>query len=251
MVLPKMKKAGWEPASSHGWEWDNMDGDLGKVKGEADVIFFDAAGTLIHLARPAGWHYALIARNYGLQVEPARMESAFREVWKARRSRPRSPGPRADDDRPWWRALAVDVLHAAAPSAGRIDEQAWFDELYAHFAEPGVWLLYEDARRCLARLMGRCRLAVISNFDGRLRRVLADLGVATSFESLFISSELGCDKPDPAIFRQALEIMNAEPGRCIHAGDDPELDWAGAAAAGISVFRVSRPTVTLDDLMWA
>jgi hypothetical protein len=29
-----------------------MNAEVGKVKGEADVIFFDAAGTLIYLARP-------------------------------------------------------------------------------------------------------------------------------------------------------------------------------------------------------
>jgi len=89
---------------------------------------------------------------------------------------------------------------------------------------------------------------VISNFDGRLRRVLCDLGVSTRFENLFISSELGCEKPDRAIFRQALECMNAKPERCIHAGDDPDRDWAGAATAGLGVFRVKRPRVTLDDL---
>ena len=65
-----------------------MDADVGKVKGEADVIFFDAAGTLIYLARPVGWHYALIARKHGLEVDEARMEAAFREVW---RERPRAP----------------------------------------------------------------------------------------------------------------------------------------------------------------
>ena len=115
------------------------------------------------------------------------------------------------------------------PAAAEFDTQAWFDELYMHFAQPGVWLLYADARRCLDRLQGRHRLAVISNFDGRLRRVLDDLGVSARFKGLFISSELGCEKPDRAIFRQALEFMNAEPARCIHAGDDPERDWAGAA----------------------
>jgi putative hydrolase of the HAD superfamily len=242
-----MKKAGWEPASSHGWEGDNMNAEVGKVKGEADVIFFDAAGTLIYLARPVGWHYALIARKHGLQVDEARMESAFREVWRARPARPPSTGPRVDDDRPWWRALALDVLRTASPSAAKIDGEAWFAELYAHFAQPGIWLLYEDARRCLHRLQGRHRLAVISNFDGRLRRVLDDLGASANFEKVFISSELGCEKPHRAIFRQALELMNVGPERCIHAGDDPERDWAGAAAAGLGVFRVRRPSVTLDD----
>ena len=225
-----------------------MDAALGKVKGEADVIFFDAAGTLIYLARPVGWHYALIARKYGLEVDEARLESAFREVWRARPARPPSSGPRDDDDRPWWRGLALDVLRAASPAASKIDGEAWFSELYVHFEQAGIWLLYEDARRCLDRLQGRSRLAVISNFDGRLRRVLDDLGVLAKFESLFISSELGCEKPDRAIFRKALESMNADPGRCIHAGDDPERDWAGAAAFGLRVFRVTRPSVTLDAL---
>ena len=246
-----MKKAGWEPASSHGWEWNNMDAEVGKVKDEADVIFFDAAGTLIYLDRPVGWHYAFIARKHGLEVDEARIESAFREVWRARPARPPSSGPRPDDDRPWWRALALDVLRAASASAAKIDGEAWFRELYTHFAEPGVWLLYEDARRCLDRLQGRTRLAVISNFDGRLRRILGDLDVLARFENLFISSELGCEKPDRAIFRQALEFMNAQPGRCIHVGDDPERDWAGAAVVGIGVFQVKRPSVTLDDLRFA
>jgi putative hydrolase of the HAD superfamily len=226
-----------------------MDAALGKVKGEADVIFFDAAGTLIYLARPVGWHYALIARKYGLEVDEARLESAFREAWRARAARPPSSGPRDDDDRPWWRALALDVLRAASPAASKIDGEAWFRELYWHFEQPGIWLLYEDARRCLDRLQGRSRLAVISNFDGRLRRIFDDLGVLAKFERLFISSELGCEKPDRTIFRKGLESMNAEPARCIHAGDDPERDWAGAAAFGLRVFRVKRPSVTLDALV--
>ena len=48
-----------------------------------------------------------------------------------------------------------------------------------------------------------------------------------------------------------LEVMDVEAGRCLHVGDDPDNDWAGAAAAGIAVFRVKRPEVTLDDLTLA
>jgi len=226
-----------------------MDGGVMKVKGEeAEVIFFDAAGTLIRLERPVGWHYAEVARKHGLKADEERMESAFREAWRARPFRPASPGARKEDDRPWWRELALEVLRTAAPSAGKIDEDAWFEELYAHFAKPGVWVLYDDAMRCLDRLTGRFRLAVISNFDRRLRLVLEELGVAAKFEQIFISSEIGCEKPHPGIFQQALDVMGVEAGRCLHVGDDPERDWAGAAAAGIAVFQVRRPGVTLDDL---
>lgn len=228
-----------------------MDGGVMKVKGEAEVIFFDAAGTLIRLERPVGWHYAEVARKHGLKADEERMESAFREVWRARPFRSPSPGARKEDDRPWWRELALDVLRTAVPSPGKIDEDAWFEELYAHFAKPGVWVLYDDAMRCLDRLAGRFRLAVISNFDRRLRLVLEELGVAAKFEQIFISSEIGCEKPHPGIFQRALDVMGVEAGRCLHVGDDPERDWAGAAAAGIAVFQVRRPGVTLDHLPFA
>ena len=130
----------------------------------------------------------------------------------------------------------------------KFDERAWFEELYSRFSKPGVWVLYDDVVRCLDRLANRFRLAVVSNFDRRLRHILDDLGVASRFERLFISSEIGCEKPHPAIFRQALEVMEVEPERCLHIGDDPERDWAGAAAAGIAVFKLRRPEVSLDDL---
>jgi putative hydrolase of the HAD superfamily len=225
-----------------------MDCEVVKVKEEAEVIFFDAAGTLIRLKRPVGWHYAKITQSHGLMVDEAQMESAFRDVWYGRRPRPASPEGREDDDRPWWRELALDVLRAAVPSSNKIDQDRWFDDLYMHFAQPGIWVLYEDALRCLDRLANRSRLAVISNFDRRLRRILDDLDVSTRFEQIFISSEIGCEKPHPGIFQRALKVMEVEADRCIHAGDDPERDWVGALAAGIAVFKVRRPAVTLDDL---
>lgn len=219
-----------------------------EVKGEAEVIFFDAAGTLIQLERPVGWHYAEIARRHGLYADEERMDSAFRRVWGRQRFRRASPGAREDDDRAWWKKLALDVLRAATSSAPGIDQEAWFEELYWHFAKPGVWFLYDDAKRCLEQLAGRFRLAIISNFDRRLRRILADLGVAASFEQIFLSSEIGCEKPHPRIFQRALEGMNVAARRCVHAGDDPAKDWAGASAAGIAPFRLRRPLVNLDQL---
>ena len=126
-----------------------------EVKGEAEVIFFDAAGTLIQLQRPVGWHYAEIARRHGLYADEERMDSAFRRVWGMQRFRRASPGAREDDDRAWWKKLALDVLRAATSSAPGIDQEAWFEELYWHFAKPGVWFLYDDAKRCLEQLAVR------------------------------------------------------------------------------------------------
>jgi len=69
------------------------------------------------------------------------------------------------------------------------------------------------------------------------------------FSYIFISSELGADKPDPAIFQRAVNVMHLDANEVVHVGDDPERDWKGAAAAGLSVFRLDRPKNSLRDLL--
>jgi putative hydrolase of the HAD superfamily len=163
--------------------------------------------------------------------------------------RPAIDGPRPDDDKGWWRDLVNRVLDEVAPGLGELDRDAFFEGAYGHFAEPGVWDLYPETIEVLDALHGRFELAVISNFDGRLRMILEHLGVTKFFAHLFISSELGADKPDPAIYRRALQLSGIQPDEALHVGDDPERDWKGATAAGLSIFRLERPKNSLLDLL--
>src|SRR5439155_25994357 len=99
---------------------------------------------------------------------------------------------------------------------------------YEHLAEAGVWQSYPEVAEVLEKLHPRIQLAVISNFDGRLRFILEHLGLSKFFAHLFISSEIGADKPDPEIYQRALRIMNLKPSEVLHVGDDPERDWKAA-----------------------
>ena len=101
---------------------------------------------------------------------------------------------------------------------------------------------------CCDALAPRFELAVVSNFDGRLRMIFEHLAVSKYFRHVFISSELGADKPDPLIYRRALEASGFAPHEVLHVGDDPKRDWAAAAAAGLEVFQLKRPENTLRDL---
>ena len=94
----------------------------------------------------------------------------------------------------------------------------------------------------------RFQLAVISNFDGRLRLILQHLGISNFFAHIFISSEIGADKPDPEIFRRALNLIDLKPDEVLHVGDDPKRDWEAASKAGLSIFRLDRPKNSLRDL---
>ena len=213
------------------------------------AIFFDAAGTLIYLPQSVGYHYSFVAERIGLRLDADALDAAFAACWKEMPVRAAIEGPREDDDKGWWRELVNRVLDRVDPGLGELDRDAFFEGVYSHFAEPGVWDLYPEVSEVLEELRDRFQLAVVSNFDGRLRMIFEHLGLSKSFSHVFLSSELGADKPDPEIYRRALRLSQALPNETLHVGDDPERDWQGATAAGLSVFRLQRPQKSLRDLL--
>ncbi len=213
------------------------------------AIFFDAAGTLIRLTKSVGTHYALVAARQGLTLDPEQLDRAFAIVWKEMPLRPATGEPREDDDKGWWRDLVERLLDRVSPRIDPLDRDTFFEAAYGHFAEAGVWELYPEVREVIEALTPHFELAVVSNFDGRLRMILEHLAISKYFRHVFLSSELGADKPDPLIYERALEISGFAPGEVLHAGDDPERDWAAASAAGLEVFRLDRPQNSLRDLM--
>jgi putative hydrolase of the HAD superfamily len=213
------------------------------------AIFFDAVGTLFYLTKTVGDHYAYVGHEVGLDLDAQTLERAFHAAWKQMPQRAAIDGPRKNDDKGWWRELVDLVLDQVAPSLSEFDHDNFFAIAYEHFAEAGVWELYSEVPGVLEELAPRFQLAVISNFDGRLRLILRHLGISKYFAHVFISSEFGADKPDPEIFRRALNLIHLNADEVLHVGDDPERDWKAATAAGLSVFRLNRPRNSLGDLL--
>jgi putative hydrolase of the HAD superfamily len=213
------------------------------------AILFDAVGTLFFLTNTVGDHYAYVAREVGLDLDAQMLDRAFHAAWQAMPRRAAIDGPRENDDKGWWRQLVGRVFDQVAPSLSEFDRDNFFEVAYEHFAEPGVWELYPEVPDVLKELRKRFQLAVISNFDGRLRFVLQHLGISKYFAHVFISSELGADKPDPEIFRRALKLMDVRADEVVHVGDDPERDRKAATAAGLRVFLLDRPRNSLRDLL--
>ncbi len=213
------------------------------------AIFFDAVGTLFYLTQTVGDHYALVGRQLGLKLDPQELDRAFHLAWKQMPPRPPVDGVREDDDKGWWRELVYAVLEQAASSLTDLDRDNFFEIAYEHFAEPGVWELYPEVTGVLEQLQPRFELAVVSSFDGRLRMILEHLAISRYFSRVFVSSEIGVDKPDPEIFRRALKFIQLDPGEVIHVGDDPIRDWEAASAAGLHVFELDRRRNSLRDLV--
>ena len=90
----------------------------------------------------------------------------------------------------------------------------------------------ERNRGVLETLMTRYDLAVVSNFYGNLRMVLADFGILRYFKVVIDSGEVGVRKPDTAIFEMALDALGHAPDEVLVVGDSYKNDIAPALVLG-------------------
>ena len=85
--------------------------------------------------------------------------------------------------------------------------------------------------KLLSRWSQDFKLGVVSNFYGNLDSILAEVGIAPLFHAVADSCRVGIFKPDPGIFRAALEQLDA----CdvLMVGDSLDKDCAPARRLGL------------------
>jgi putative hydrolase of the HAD superfamily len=109
------------------------------------------------------------------------------------------------------------------------------------FSEPSAWELYPDTLESLETLKSeQFSLAIVSNWNSSLRKVVDGLHLTDYFEFLISSAEAGSKKPSPKIFQLALEQAGVEPSRAVHVGDTYQADILGARRAGIRGIMLDR-----------
>jgi FMN phosphatase YigB (HAD superfamily) len=98
----------------------------------------------------------------------------------------------------------------------------------------GPWSVrLPEAPAALETLRGLgLRLAVVSNSNGTVARLLEALGLARQLDAIVDSGIVGFEKPDPRIFRHAAALLGVKPEDAVHVGDLYSVDVVGARAAG-------------------
>ncbi len=101
--------------------------------------------------------------------------------------------------------------------------------------------IFPGTNRVLQDLSRRYELGVISNGPSQIQRAkLSKFHLGDFFKTIVISGEAGVEKPDEAIFRLALEGLDARPTESAHVGDSLKYDVTGALRAGFTSFWVNR-----------
>jgi putative hydrolase of the HAD superfamily len=208
-------------------------------EGIPSAVLLDALGTLVELETP--WpHLAdeLAARGVVVGLEDARAAMlAEMDYYRAHH-----------DEASTWPALKDLRRRCAAVVQERLGTSLPLADVEEALLAAVRFRAYPEVPAALARLRaGGARLAVVSNWDVSLHDVLERTHLRALVDAVVISAELGAAKPDPAIFRAALERLGAAAGDAVHVGDSVEHDVAGARAAGLEAVLVVRNGAAAPD----
>jgi putative hydrolase of the HAD superfamily len=201
------------------------------------VITFDAGQTLVELDLDF-----LAARlgQRGVVVEPSVLGAAAPAAWA------RYDALVAQGAQHPWRALMHTLLEGAAVREPTpLVDWLWAEQPRANLWRKPIPAMLELVRELGAR--GAC-VGVLSNSEGRLAELFAEIGIADAFVAIVDSGRVGIEKPDPRIFAHALAALAAPTGApAIHIGDSWAADIAGARGAGWRAIWFGPKAAPVDD----
>jgi putative hydrolase of the HAD superfamily len=103
-----------------------------------------------------------------------------------------------------------------------------------------VWAPYNFVEEELIKLSSEgYNLGVISNWDKTALPILEKNKLAPLFKDIIISSDVGCEKPDPEIFNIALERASVSASDCLYVGDNYYDDGIGSTKVGMDFVIVN------------
>ena len=202
----------------------------------ARAVLFDVGGTLAH---PDWQRLAELARSEaGREFDSAELDRVFKDGLREVDSclKQKVPPPFDTTRRNWTFALMYAGLGLDTDACERL--RARLDALHD---ERHLWCGVDaDAARVLdAVRRAGLRTAAISNTeDGRLEELMRLVGLAEHFDFMLDSYVVGVRKPDPAIFRLALDRLGLEPRQAVYVGDSYGHDALPALGLGLGAVLV-------------
>jgi len=208
--------------------------------GQLEWVFFDAGGTLLG-TNPDQEHWyehffieACAEQGYCPSLEM--VHAALAHAAATCPVHPRCSTP--EQVRAYWEHVYSSVFAQLLPER---DATALANHYIDRFEKGEFVELFADTLPALETLRGcGVRKAIVSNFGTYLKDFLKRCGIADEFEFAVISAAEGCEKPDPTIFRLALERAGTSPDRVLFVGDSVEEDYRAARALGMRAVLIDR-----------
>jgi HAD superfamily hydrolase (TIGR01549 family) len=226
------------------------------------LVLFDAVGTLIEPAPPAGEVYRDCARRFGCDVPELDRQSRILELRELARSLEHHDGGTDEHlERFEYTRRLILAMHQVAVTLrlardletdeafeyecwqqvvrsyfadrSRAEADQMFGELWQHFAAASNWRLFPDAAPTIAELQRRgFPIGIASNFDERLITICRGHPALADINPIFVSSQLGWSKPAAGFYQQIERRTGILPEKILLIGDDCDSDYLAPRRLG-------------------
>jgi HAD superfamily hydrolase (TIGR01509 family) len=193
-----------------------------------ETVFLDAGGVLVF---PNWTRVSQTLAKHGVMVSPAALAGA--EPIAKKQIDDRQTIAVTNDAKRGW--LYFNLILTAAGVELSDSTAAALAELHDYHRERNLWEFVPARVVAALEALGQrgLRMTVVSNANGTLCAHMERLGLSRHVNCILDSHDLGIEKPDPRLFRIALERSGADAGTTIHVGDLYQVDVVGARAAGL------------------
>ena len=201
------------------------------------AIFFDAGNTLVRI------NYAAIAAELATLGVPVTEEALQRAEWRARVRLDAElfAGRRVSTESRTTLGRYLEYILAGVAVTDEPTLRAMAEGRSRYNPPIGIFHTPEPmaaAALAAARAAGLVT-GVISNSNGSIATIMESLGFLPHLDFVLDSFIVGVEKPDPRIFRLALERAQVDARDAVYVGDLYSIDVLGARSVGM-------PAILLD-----
>jgi len=207
------------------------------------AVFFDFYNTLAHYQPRAEQIQIDALAALGIDVPLPRMQRAIamgdHYFYEENRRFSVARLTQSEQSRIYFKYEETVLREAGVNPDPALLKQVW-DKVEAAARGMGYGL-FEDALPALRAAKAEGLLTgVISNIPPEKLSVLKTLGISDLTDVTVIPRDAGADKPDPAIFRVAVEKAGVAAAEAVHVGDQYYIDVVGALGAGLKAILLDR-----------
>lgn len=210
-------------------------------------VFFDLDHTLWDFEKNSALTFRKILDDYAVDINFDAFIDTYKPInahyWKLYR-----------EEKVSKEKLRYDRLNETFKKLDYLASDKLINELSHKYIEhlPSFNYLFKGAIELLDYLKEKYELHIITNgFEEVQTLKMERSGILSYFNQIITSESVGVKKPNPKVFKYALDMANATSGNSLMIGDNLEADIQGALDCDLSVIHCNfeEEKVTIDNLI--
>lgn len=205
------------------------------------VLFFDVYGTLAGFDPPREQIQSAAAAEFGMELDRAGIDRGYRDAdqFMSEQNAKLPVRLMSPADRDRFFARYEQLVLAGAGHDVDLDTAA---AVWARVRSQDYrWALFEDVVPGLKQLTASgYRVAALSNMPYSEQEMCDSIGLTGHVEFAVTSGDVGAEKPDPRIFRAALDRAGVEAADALMIGDSIESDLRAAESLDMQAILMDR-----------